>query len=309
MSGERILILGAGGFVGPYLVRELTARGMAVTGSDRGERGPAGLDYRRADITDEASVRELFREVRPDAVVNLAAVSSVSQSWKMPEETFAVNVGGARNLLEAARRLDPMPRLLFIGSSEMYAPRETPLDEDAPLDAVSPYGVSKIRQEELAREYAAEYGLRIACVRAFNHTGPGQDRRFVIPSWCAQAAAIASGEAPAVMRVGNLAVRRDFSDVRDVVRAYRLVLENMRGGEVYNVGSGRGVLLSELLDFILSLCRRPVRVETDPSLFRAAENPVIVGDRGRIGAELGWQPERTLEDTVREMTDSAAGIG
>ncbi|MBR4458036.1 MAG: GDP-mannose 4,6-dehydratase [Clostridia bacterium] len=298
---ERILILGAGGFVGPYLARELSRRGMTVIGSDRTETGPENLEYHRADLTDAVSVMELLHAVRPDAVVNLAAISSVSQSWRYPNETYAVNVGGAMNLLEAARRMDPMPRLLLIGSGEMYAPSESPLSEESPLDAVSPYGRTKLEQEHLARSYAERYGLRIACVRAFNHTGPGQDRRFAVPSWCRQAAAIEHSGRPGVIYAGNLNVRRDFSDVRDVVRAYRMILQSMTGGEIYNVGSGKAVLLSDLLAFIVSLSSQPIEVEINPSLVRPEENPVQICDRSRITKALGWKPERLMEDTVREM--------
>ncbi len=301
MNGERVLILGAAGFVGPYLARELAEHGAQVVCADRTDGGPAGFAYRQADLTDAAAVRGLLESVRPDAAVNLAAVSSIAQSWREPQAAFAVNVGGTMNLMEAARRLDPMPRLLLVGSAEEYAPRETPLDETAPLDAESPYGISKLAQERLARSWAGRYGLRIACVRAFNHTGPGQTDRFVIPAWVRQAAAIHHSGRPGVMRVGNLSVRRDFSDVRDVVRAYRLILEGMRGGETYNVGSGRSVPLSELLAFIVSLSDQPIRVETDPALLRPSDNPVQICDHGRITKALGWEPERRVEDTIREM--------
>lgn len=304
MKGERVLILGAGGFVGPYLARELADHGAEVLCADRTETGPAGFAYAQADLTDAEAVRALLERIRPDATVNLAAVSSVAQSWRMPQETFRVNVIGALNLMEAARLCDPAPRLLLIGSAEEYAPRETPLDEDAPLDAESPYGISKIAQERLARGFAVRHGLRITCVRAFNHTGPGQDPRFAIPSWCRQAAAIALEGEPGVIRAGNLSVRRDFSDVRDVVRAYRMILERAAGGETYNVGSGEAVLLSDLLAHITSLSGVPIRVETDPALMRPADNPVLCCDHSRITKALGWTPERCLEDTVREMFDA-----
>ncbi|MBR4711428.1 MAG: GDP-mannose 4,6-dehydratase [Clostridia bacterium] len=301
MSGERVLILGAAGFVGPYLAGELAAHGADVVCADRAETGPAGFAYAQADMTDAEAVRALMSDVRPDAAVNLAAVSSVAQSWRMPRETFAVNVGGTLNLLEAARALEPMPRLLLIGSAEEYAPRETPLDEDAPLDAGNPYGVSKQAQEQLARVWAERYGLRITCVRAFNHTGPGQDPRFAIPSWCRQAAAIDCGARPAVLRAGNLSVRRDFTDVRDVARAYRMILAGARGGEVYNVGSGHARRLGDILDRIVALSSVPITVETDPALVRAADIPVQCCDHTRITKALGWMPERALEDTVAEM--------
>lgn len=303
--GKRALIFGVNGFVGSHLTRELSSYGYEVCGSDlRGGCGlPEVVGYRACDLADAEGVAATVGEFAPNFIVNLAAISSVGQSWRMPALTMRVNVEGALNVMEAARAQEEMPRVLLVGSSEEYAPKDGSLGEDDPTVSNNPYGISKATQERFAALYAERYGLGVCLTRSFNHTGPGQAPSFVLPSWCRQAAAIERSGRPGKMVVGNLKVSRDFSDVRDVVRAYRLILEGGRAGDAYNVGSGRALPLSEMLDAVRGFCNQPIEVEVDPALIRPADTPSICCDCSKLRAELGWEPERRIEDTLREMYD------
>lgn len=302
MSGT-VLIFGAGGFVGPWLAREFLSAGYRTVGSDLrpSPAFPPEAVFRRADLLDPEAPGALLEAFRPDIAVNLAAVSSVALSWKEPRKTVEVNVLGTINLLEAARRAMKKPRVLTVGSGEVYAPSEAPLTEDAPLDTASPYAVSKAAQERFAEMYRERWGVPTLRVRAFNHTGPGQSEAFVLPSFAAQAAAAARSGKPGVIRVGNLSVRRDFSHVADVVRAYRLIAEKGDCRLAYNVGSGTALPLRTLLDAVIEMSGAQIRVETDPARFRPADNPVVCCDSTRLRETLGWQPEKTVFDALREL--------
>lgn len=303
---KKALIFGAAGFVGRYLANEMKAHGYYVAGSDVLNLGKAAAydAFAVGDLLDPDSIIMIMKQYQPSAIVNLAAISSVGQSWKIPQKTMEVNVNGGLNILEAARSVVPEASILFVGSSEEYAASEKPITESAPLNASNPYGISKLALEQFSDIYRTRYGMRIHHVRSFNHTGIGQNERFVIPSWCRQAAKITRSGKSGVMRVGNTSVVRDFGNVRDVVRAYRLVLEHDDCSVVYNIGSGVGVCLSDLLDYIVSLSSCEITVEQDPELFRPAENPVIVCDHSLITQRLGWEPEHSIYDTVKEMYEA-----
>lgn len=304
---KRVLIFGVGGFVGGYLTKEFQQHGYEVYGSDVVDKHPEGIPFRKADLLNAEAIAELVAEIHPDAIVNLAAISSVGLSWKIPQTTIQVNVVGALNILEAARAITPMPKVLFIGSSEEYAESDKPINETSPLNANNPYGISKMTQERFAESYRERYGMKVYCVRAFNHTGVGQNSNFVIPSWCKQVAEISKSGKPGVMRVGNLNVSRDFGNVKDIVRAYRMVLESDDCSLVYNIGTGNSVLLKELLQFIVSLSEQLITVEVDPTLIRPVDTPYICCDRSLITEKLGWVPEYTLFDTVKEMVEEFLG--
>lgn len=305
MKGS-VLVFGANGFVGPYLVNEFIKSGYAVIGSDRASRSQiCGLEgYMGADILDAERVKTVIHEANPQMIVNLAAISSVGQSWKMPQQTMEVNVVGALNILEAVKGLNVKPKVLLIGSSEEYAPSPEPLTEDSPIDAVNPYGVSKLAQEKLVDIYATEYEIPIYRVRAFNHTGVGQPSTFVLPHWCQQVAAIKETGKPEIMKVGNLEVVRDFSDVRDIARGYRLLLESNLSNAVFNIGSGRGWPLSDLLEIIISFAGKPIEVQVDPELLRPSDNPVVICDNTKLNNLLGWTPVYPMEQTLSEMFES-----
>lgn len=299
------LILGASGFVGAYLARELHAHGYSVAGADRTESCPVEevAEYRAIDITDADSVKQVVADLRPDAIVNLAAISSVGQSWALPQATVSVNVLGAVNVFEAVKAADYPAKILLIGSSEEYAPNDQPLSEESAVSALSPYGISKAMQGQFSDLYCEKCGLDVTRTRSFNHTGVGQTDTFVLPSFCKQAAAIANTGKPGAIQVGNLDVVRDFSDVRDIVRAYRLLLEGDFSGEVFNVGSGVGYSLRQLLERIISFADVPISIEVAPERLRPSDNPVSICDFTKLERATGWHPESDVYQALEEMFD------
>ena len=300
---EKVLIFGAGGFVGNYLAKEFLANGYAVCGSDIADTVnlPEDVAYYKGDLLDGKQVEALILAQQPQIIVNLAAISSVGASWNIPQATISVNVVGALNILEAARKCEKTPKVLFVGSSEEYEAIATPMDESTPLNANNPYGISKMTQESFAALYRERYGMKVYCVRPFNHTGVGQRDSFVLPSFCKQAALIEKTGKPGVIKVGNLAAVRDFSSVKDIVRAYRMIVESDDCHKVYNVGSGKAYSLQVMLEHIVSLCSVPVTVEIDPDRFRPVDTPVVCCDHGAITRDLGWEPEYSIFDVLKEM--------
>lgn len=258
------------------------------------------------DAEEGASLIYGFRHkvTKPDMIINLAAISSVGASWGIPQITMSVNVIGALNIMEAARKIDNRPKVMFIGSSEEYAVSDKPMNEQTILNANNPYGISKMAQEKFAEVYRERYGMQIYCVRPFNHTGIGQRDSFVLPSFCKQAAVIERSGKPGTIKVGNLAAERDFSDVRDIVRAYRMIIENSDCTRIYNVGSGKAYKLSELLNYIVSLSKQKITVEIDPERFRPVDTQVICCNHELISKELGWKPKYSIFDTLKGMFDS-----
>lgn len=299
----RALIFGVNGFVGGYLTRELACHGYEVIGSDMGEaaahEGMSG--YYPGNLLDADRVSEIVCATCPDAIVNLAAISSVGQSWKVPALTMQVNVVGTINILEAARAMRESPKILLVGSSEEYAPSDKSLKETDPLDATNPYGISKVTQERFAELYGERYGLRIYRTRSFNHTGPGQSTKFVIPSWCKQVADIERSGKPGVIHVGNLDVVRDFSDVRDVVRAYRMILESDYAGEVFNVGSGIARSLRQIAETICGFSKQRIEMRLDRDLIRAGECTHVSCAYPKINRSIGWKPRIDLLDTLHDV--------
>lgn len=306
-DGNKVLIFGCGGFVGKYLTDEFTSNGYEVMGSDIRVPEWADDQFISCDLLSAEDVTAVISKVMPDIIVNLAAISSVGQSWKMPQLTISVNVNGSLNILQAVGSCydkDNMPKVMFIGSSEEYAPASAPVSETSPLDSNSPYGISKMTQESFAALYGKEFGIDVYLVRAFNHTGVGQADNFVLPSWCKQAAEIDKSGRPGVMNVGNLKVRRDFSDVRDIVRAYRLIVEKGQPGKAYNVGSGVAHSLEDMLKTITSLSSQEITINVDPARIRPTDTPVICCDNSLIRSELGWAPEHDIFDTLKEMYEN-----
>ena len=300
---SRVLIFGAGGFVGSYLCKEFLNNGYKVSGTDKGEGSalPSEVDFYRTDLMQANEVEKLIGQIQPDIIVNLAAISSVGDSWNMPQTTMAINVIGAFNIMEAARKSEQKPRILFVGSSEEYVISENPLDENTQLNANNPYGISKVTQEQFAKLYREQYGLKIYCVRPFNHTGIGQRDSFVLPSFCKQVAEIDKSGKDGKIQVGNLKVKRDFSHVKDVVRAYRMIVESDNCNQIYNVGSGNAYSLEDMLTYIIGLSNRHIEIEVDQNRIRPTDQPVICCDRSLIGKELGWEPQYNVYDALREM--------
>lgn len=300
---SRVLIFGAGGFVGSYLCKEFLNNGYKVSGTDKGEGSalPSEVDFYRTDLMQANEVEKLIDQIQPDIIVNLAAISSVGASWNMPQTTMAINVIGALNIMEAARKSEQKPRILFVGSSEEYVISENPLDENTQLNANNPYGISKVTQEQFAKLYREQYGLKIYCVRPFNHTGIGQRDFFVLPSFCKQVAEIDKSGKDGKIQVGNLKVKRDFSHVKDVVRAYRMIVESDNCNQIYNVGSGNAYSLEDMLTYIIGLSNQHIEIEVDQNRIRPTDQPVICCDRSLIGKELGWEPQYNVYDALKEM--------
>ena len=292
-------VTGAGGFVGPYLVEHLREQGDDVTEMDL--FGPVEVD-----VTDADSVLGAMDSAAPDVVYHLAALSHVGQSWSSPGKSFRVNAEGSLHVLRACVELK-IPRVVMILSSEVYgnaAPEHLPLSETAPLRPVTPYGASKVAADFLAQQAHLADNLDVVRVRPFGHTGPGQSDQFVVP---ALAARIASAERDGAdsIPVGSLTAVRDLSDVRDVVRAYRLLAERGESGEAYNVCSGRGVSIQEIADLLLAQATRPISLETDPTLVRAVDAPRMIGDNTRLRTTTGWTPQFSLEQTLGDVLASA----
>lgn len=289
----KALVTGAGGFVGPHLVDHLRAEGDDVVGTDR----TTGLDLADADETGR-----FLDTVRPDVVYHLAGDSDVGGSWSHPVETFRANAEVTMIVLAAARAA-AVERVVVIGSADVYGKvteAELPLGESAELRPTSPYAASKVAAEFIAMQAHRGYGQTVVAVRPFNHLGPGQSTRFVAP---AIAARIVDNERNGgdQVPVGNLAPRRDLTDVRDVVRAYRLLAQHGVGGEVYNVCSGADVSIGDLAQRLVALADRPMHLVEDPELQRPVDIPVLRGDNSRLRAATGWEPRLTLDESLRDL--------
>lgn len=300
----RVLVTGAEGFVARHLVPHLLARGHAVVGATLAAPAePLPIPRRSLDVADAAACAAALRDERPTHVVHLAAVSSVKFSLDHPEETERINVGGARNMLMAARALAAPPRVLLIGSADEYGINDgRPLTERpvSALHPTSPYAHSKVDVERLVE---AEPSFRAMTIRtrSFPHLGPGQSTLAVTAYVASMIVAIERGEHRPVLPVGDLDVIRDYTDVRDVVRAYLLLLERGAPGEVYNVCSGRGVTIRTLLERLIALSCVQLRVEPDATRLRRGEIPKLVGDSTKLQQTTGWRPIIPLEDSLRDI--------
>ncbi len=304
----RALVIGAAGFVGPYLLRELKKEGMECFATKLpGESiKEENVQVRDLDILHSDAVEGLLMEVRPDFIFHLAAQASVGLAWAKPELTIDINIKGSLHVMEAVRGLYFKPRILMIGSGEEYGhilPGETPISEDNLVRPGNIYAVTKACQNMTSAIYYKAYDIQTIMVRAFNHMGPGQTPAFVVSDFCKQAAEIEKGLREPVMRVGNLEAMRDFTDVRDVVRAYAALIKKGVPGETYNVGSGKAVSIRSILDMIISLSKAEISVETDPAKIRPVDIPIIEADTRKIREATGWQPEIPLEKTISDTLD------
>ncbi len=296
---EKVLVFGSEGFVGKYLADEFRQNGYKVYCSDICKNNSINLaEFFKCNLLDERQVKNIIMKINPAYIVNLAAISSVNLSWKIPQKTIAVNIEGTLNILEAVKKYNTEIKILLIGSSEEYSKSDIPIKENFKLDSKSPYGISKIAQERFAEIYRSRYGIKIYCVRAFNHTGIGQSDSFVIPSWCKQVAEISKRGSNGTINVGNLNIKRDFSDVRDIVRAYRIVIESDNHETVYNIGSGKSYALNDILNYIISLSKQKITVNIDKNLFRISDNPIVCCDNTLIVQKLGWQVRYDIYDTI-----------
>lgn len=302
----KVLITGVNGFVGDHLTQELLTSGEDVCGTDLSEKNKSGrIVVYPVDLLDQPSVKELIEKVRPDRIYHLAGQSNVGFSWKNPLLTYQVNMMGTLNLLESIRIVRPETRTLIIGSSDQYGivhPEMCPIPETMELNPKSPYAQSKKIQEELCRFYFGTYNLNVVMVRAFNHIGPGQNPGFVIPDFASKIARVELGLQKEIT-VGNLEAYRDFSDVRDIVHGYRLLMQTGKTGEIYNIGSGRAYKISDVLDILLSYAKKTIRVVKDPNLMRPSDAPLIYGDCSKIKRDTGYKPMYHIEETLKEVLD------
>jgi GDP-4-dehydro-6-deoxy-D-mannose reductase len=303
---KRAFVTGLTGFVGAHLRALLEAEGWEVLGTCFPEHAEQPGCVFFLDLRSESDVRRAVRDAQPDRVFHLAAVSNVQRSWERRTETLETNLMGTYHLLEAVRLEAREARVLVVSSSDVYGLhglRDARLREDHPTQAVSPYAYTKIGAEILAGFYARIERLGVVIARPFPHTGPGQSPDFVCSDWAAQIARIERSGVPSVIKVGNIEVERDFLDVRDVVRAYQALLERGRAGEIYNVASGHAVSLRWILDSLLALSGRPIRVEPDPAKFRKVDIPALAGDNEKIRTETGWEPRIPLGRTLRDLLE------
>ncbi|MEW6682919.1 MAG: GDP-mannose 4,6-dehydratase [Nitrospirota bacterium] len=309
----RVLITGVNGFAGSHLAEHLLGEGYDVAGTvlhaGHVESIAALRDHLRlyeADVTRPETLGDAIAKERPEQVYHLAGVAFVKDSWTDPEGTYRTNFLGTFHLYEALARSEIEARVLFASSAEVYGAVQGSelLGETFPPRPITPYAVSKAAAELLGVQYGASGRISVLCARAFNHIGPRQDPRFVCANFARQIAEIEAGRQPPVIHVGNLDVARDFTDVRDIARAYRLIMEHGRPGEVYNVCSGEACSIQTILDRLLGFANIPIRVEVDPSRVRPVDIPVLRGDPSKLEG-LGWRRTIPLDQSLRDIIADA----
>jgi GDP-4-dehydro-6-deoxy-D-mannose reductase len=309
----KALITGITGFAGSHLADHLLEQGFEVFGTARTRSRMENIEAIKGritlfdcDITDPSAVRAMFKKVTPNYVFHLAALSFVPSSWRLPSATFVTNVVGQLNLLEAIREANVNPHILVAGSSEEYGKvraADMPITEAVPLKPLSPYGVSKVAQDLMGFQYHQSYGINILRTRAFNHTGPRRGEVFATSDFARQIALIEAKLKPPVMEVGNLKSERDFTDVRDTVKAYRLVLEKGKVGEVYNVASGKGWKIEEVLNILLAKTDATISVRPDQARFRPSDVLALRGDASKLTQQTGWKPTIEFGTTLADLLD------
>jgi GDP-4-dehydro-6-deoxy-D-mannose reductase len=308
------LVTGAAGFAGSHLLDLLvggngsaSASGNIVAWQRPGANGGAGrhasngVAWEAVDLLDRGAVREAVARVKPSVVYHCAGAAHVGRAWERAESTFATNVRGTHHLLDALARAGIESRVLVPSSALVYASADRALREEDPLVPTSPYGLSKLAQEMLARH--AGRGVTVLVARAFNHFGPRQDPLFAASGFARRIADIEAGKWAPEISVGNLEARRDLTDVRDTVRAYRLIVDKGRPGDVFNVCSGVAIAIRELLDRLIARARVPVTIRVDPARYRPNDTPLLLGDPARIREALGWKPQIDLDRTVEDLLE------
>jgi GDP-4-dehydro-6-deoxy-D-mannose reductase len=306
----KALITGVSGFVGSHLAEYLLqATDWEVAGTVFGPYGDIAdlcgqLELYPAELSRLDVMTFILEHSQPDVIFHLAAQPLVSASWRDPWSTLETNIRMQLNVLEGVVRSRPDCRVLVVGSSEEYgliSPEDLPVDEDTPLRPLNPYALSKVAQDLMGLQYYLTHGVHVVRVRPFNHIGPRQRVGFVAPDFASQIAAIELGLQPPIIEVGNLAARRDFSDVRDVVRAYILLATQGKPGQVYNVGAGQSHSIQELLDTLLAMSQVPIEVRKDPDRMRPADILEVICDAARLRDSTGWQPRISFEQSLRDI--------
>jgi GDP-4-dehydro-6-deoxy-D-mannose reductase len=313
--GKRILITGASGFVGSHLVDHLALDSdnllfgthFSKNKSKSLDKPKDGIELLDVDLRNEEEVYSLIDKVKPDIIYHLAAFTSAADSFKSPRETVLNNIACQINIFEAMRKSDLLnSKTLVVASAEVYGSvkaADLPMNEETPLNPTNPYAVSKLAQDFLGRQYYLSYGLKTIRVRPFNHVGPRQAPIFVVSSFAQKIVEIEKGKREPVLPVGNLEAKRDFTDVRDVVKAYSLLMEKGEFGEVYNIGSGVSYKISQILEMLLSFSSAKITVNVDKSLFRPIDDPELVCDPSKVNKLTGWKPEIPIEKTLKDTLD------
>lgn len=308
----KALITGITGFVGSHLAEFILSRGsVEVYGIERWRSKTENIEHikdkiilEECDIRDATSVTRTIKKIMPDKIFHLAAQSFVPTSWHAPQETLTTNIIGELNIFETIREMQINPWIQIACSSEEYGmvyPDETPIKETNTLRPLSPYGVSKVAQDMLGYQYNQSYKLNVVRTRAFNHTGPRRGDVFVESNFAQQIAKIEKGIQPPVIYVGNLEARRDYTDVRDVVRAYWLSTEKCQAGDVYNICSGKDWAIRDVLEILLSFSKVKVKVQQDPARMRPSDVMVLLGDNTKFSKQTGWKPEIPFEQTLKDL--------
>lgn len=303
------LIIGGAGFVGKYLIKHLSETyswHLSATKLPGEQLSFPGIDVYDLNLLDKSDIIMLLKKTQPDYIFHLAAQSSVALSWARPDLTVDINIKGSLYLLDALRECHLSSRVLMIGSGEEYGyiePDETPVNESTLLRPGNIYAATKACQNMISGIYAKAYNLPIIMVRAFNHIGPEQSPTFVVSDFCKQVAEIELTKKTPVLQVGNLSAKRDFSDVRDVVRAYGMLIQKGSAGETYNVGSGHAIAIEELLNFILKMSKIKIEVQVSKQKLRPVDIPIIEADVTKLQGCISWQPRITIQQTISETLD------
>jgi GDP-4-dehydro-6-deoxy-D-mannose reductase len=308
----RVIITGIAGFVGSHLAEFLlTKKDIKVYGIDRWLSRLDNIYHIKdkielieCDLTDPFSTNSHIEKIKPDLIFHLAAQSFVPTSWNAPHDTLTTNIMGELNIFEAVRKSGLKTKIQIACSSEEYGmvyKNEVPIKETNPLRPLSPYAVSKVGQDLLGYQYHQSYGMFIVRTRGFNHTGPRRGENFVSSNFAKQIALIEKGKQKPVIEVGNLNAIRDFTDVRDMIRGYWLSLQKGKAGEVYNIATGRGVAIKEMLNMLLSFTDKKIVVKKDPARLRPSDVKILIGDSSKFKKQTGWKPEIPLEKTLEDL--------
>lgn len=302
----KALITGVNGFVGNYLSKYLIEQGYTVYGTVIEDNViMENINIKKMNLLNKEEVNETIKSINPDCIFHLAGQSAVGLSWKLTTLTMDVNINGTINLLDAVRENNIDTKVLIIGSSDQYGiikPEDCPINEEKLLNPTSPYAISKMAQEQVAKLYVNSYKMNLIMVRAFNHIGPMQSKNFVVSDFASKIAEIEKGAEP-VIRVGNLEAYRDFTDVRDIVRGYVMLMEKGGIGQIYNIGSGNAYKIQDILDILLSLSATKIKIEIDPEKLRPSDVPIIQCDNSKIKAHINWNTKYDIKDTLKDTLD------